>query len=70
MTYNRSSLAPRLHSSLPEVTMIQTLKKLLLFRASQTSARGLARLLGFGRLAAVVGVVAGIRSLRHRRRHA
>lgn len=50
--------------------MLNLLKQLLLFRTTQTSTRGLARLLGFGRLATIVGLVAGIRALRSHKRHA
>lgn len=50
--------------------MLNALKKLLLFRTTQTSTRGVARLLGFGRLATVIGFVAGFRALRRHRRHA
>lgn len=50
--------------------MFNLLKQLLLFKTTQSSTRGLARMLGFGRLATIVGLVAGVRALRNHRRHA
>jgi hypothetical protein len=50
--------------------MLNFLKKLLLFRTGQTTARGMARLLGFGRLGLVIGLIGGIRALRKHRQTA
>jgi hypothetical protein len=49
--------------------MMNMLKRLLAFRLGQTSARGVARMLGFGRLAVVAGLIGGWRAYR-RHRHA
>ena len=49
--------------------MLSLIKKLIAFRLGQTSARGAARMLGFGRLAMLVGLVGGWRAVR-RHRHA
>ena len=49
--------------------MMSFLKKLLAFRLGQTSARGAARMLGFGRLAMIAGLIGGYRALK-RHRHA
>lgn len=47
------------------------IKRVFVFRLGQTSARGTARMLGFGRLGLIVGIIGGIRALRaHRQRHA
>ncbi len=45
------------------------IKKMLLFRMGQKSARGAARMLGFGRLGLVLGLIGGWRAMR-RHRHA
>ena len=45
------------------------LKKLLVFRMGQTAARGTARMLGFGKLGLIIGLIGGWRSLR-RQHHA
>lgn len=45
------------------------LKKLFVFRMGQTTARGTARLLGFGKFGLILGLIGGWRSLR-RHRHA
>ena len=53
--------------------MLNLIKQLLTVRFAQSSARGAARLLGFGRIAAVVGIVSGARALwkyRQEHRHA
>lgn len=52
--------------------MLNTIKKLIAFRLAQSSSRGAARMLGFGRLATLVGLFGGYRALKHRRnaRHA
>jgi hypothetical protein len=51
--------------------MLNFIKRLLAFRLGQTSARGAARMLGFGRLAMVAGLVGGWRAWRHyQQRHA
>jgi hypothetical protein len=49
--------------------MLNFLKRLLVFRLGQKSARGAARLLGFGRLGMVIGLVGGWRAMK-RQRHA
>jgi hypothetical protein len=50
--------------------MLNFLKKLLVFRVAQTSARGTARLLGLGRLGLLIGLVGGWRAMRRQRAHA
>jgi hypothetical protein len=45
--------------------MLNMLKKLLLFRMGQKSTRGFARMLGFGRLGTVLGLLGGLRAVRH-----
>jgi hypothetical protein len=45
------------------------LKKLLMFRVGQKTARGAARMLGFGKLGLVIGLIGGWRSMR-RHHHA
>ena len=47
--------------------MWRFLKSLLVFRVGQTSARGTARLLGFGRLGLLIGLVGGWRAVKHHR---
>ena len=49
--------------------MLNFIKRLIAFRVGQSSARGAARLLGFGKLAAVAGIIGGVKALR-RHRHA
>jgi hypothetical protein len=49
--------------------MLKFLKSLLVFRVGQTSARGAARLLGFGKLGLLIGLVGGWRAVK-RHRHA
>lgn len=49
--------------------MLNFLKTLLLFRVGQKSARGAARMLGFGRAGMILGILGGIRAAR-RKRHA
>ena len=49
--------------------MLSFLRKLLVFRLGQTSARGAARMVGLGRLGLVIGLIGGLRALR-RQRHA
>ena len=49
--------------------MLNFLKKVLAIRLGQTSARGAARMLGFGRLAMVAGLIGGYRAWK-RYRHA
>lgn len=44
------------------------IKKLVRFRVGQKSARGAARLLGFGKLGLILGVVGGLRAMRHQHR--
>ena len=53
--------------------MMHLIKQFLTFRFAQTSTRGAARMLGFGKIAAVVGLVSGARALwkyRQEHRHA
>ncbi len=51
--------------------MLSFIKQLIAFRLGQTSARGAARLLGFGRLAMIAGVIGGIKAMRrHPQKHA
>jgi hypothetical protein len=49
--------------------MWKFLKQLLMFRVGQKSARGAARMLGFGRLGMILGLIGGWRAMR-RHRHA
>lgn len=49
--------------------MMRFVKQLLAFRLGQTSAKSAARLLGFRRLGAVIGLVGGYRAAK-RQRHA
>lgn len=41
------------------------IKKLIMFRMGQKSAKGAARMLGFGRLGLILGLVGGLRAMRH-----
>ena len=53
--------------------MLNLIKQFLTFRFAQSSARGAVRFLGFGKLAAVAGVISGARALwkyRQTHRHA
>lgn len=50
--------------------MLTLIKRLIAYRIGQKSAKSAARLLGFGRLASVVGVIGGYRALRRHHRHA
>lgn len=47
--------------------MFNFIKNLLLFRVGQKSARGASRMLGFGRLSLLIGLIGGWRALRNRR---
>jgi hypothetical protein len=49
--------------------MWRFLKKLLWFKLGQKSTRGAARLLGFGRVRLILGLIGGWRTMR-RHRHA
>lgn len=49
--------------------MLRFLKSLLVFRLGQKSARGAARLLGFGKLGLLIGLVGGWRAMK-RQSHA
>jgi len=44
--------------------MIRLLKKLLLFRIGQKTSRGFARTIGLDSLAAIVGILGGIKYMR------
>jgi len=44
--------------------MLRLLKKLLLFRIGQKTSRGFARTIGLDSLAAIVGVIGGIKYMR------
>ena len=55
--------------------MLNLIKQFLTFRFAQTSTRGAMRMFGFGKVAAVVGIVSGARALwkyrqQHHHRHA
>ncbi len=50
--------------------MLNFIKRLLIFRLSQKSARGAARMLGFGKLSLIIGLIGGWRALRRHHRHA
>jgi len=50
--------------------MLTMLKRLIAFRVGQKTAKGAARMLGFGRLATVLGLIGGYRALRRHHRHA
>ena len=49
--------------------MRRFLKQLLAFRIGQKSARGAARMLGFGRIGGLLGLIGGWRTMK-RHRHA
>lgn len=49
--------------------MLNFLKKLLMFKVGQKSARGTARMLGFGRLAMLAGLIGGWRAMRRTHSH-
>lgn len=49
--------------------MLHFLKQLLVFRIGQKSAKGAARMLGFGKLGLIIGLVGGYRAVK-RQRHA
>jgi hypothetical protein len=49
--------------------MWSMLKRFLQFRMSQKMARGTARSLGFGKLAGIVGLIAGVQAIRRHRYH-
>ena len=46
------------------------LKKLLVFRVGQKSAKGVARMLGFGKLGLVIGLIGGWRAMKRGHHHA
>lgn len=48
--------------------MWDLIKKLVRFRVAQKSTRGAAKLLGFGKLGLVFGLIGGLRALRHHHR--
>lgn len=51
--------------------MWNLIKQFLVFRIGQKGAKGTARLLGFGKLGLIVGLIGGWRALkRHRTHHA
>ena len=49
--------------------MWRFLKQLLVFKLGQKSVRGTARMLGFGRIGTILGLIGGWRAVR-RQRHA
>ena len=50
--------------------MLNFIKRLIAFRFGQTAARGTARMLGFGRLAMIAGIIGGFRAWRrHSQQH-
>lgn len=65
-------LALRLHyrNVTGGIKMLNFLKSLLVFRLGQTSARGTARMLGFGRLGLIVGLIGGWRAYKRHRQPA
>jgi hypothetical protein len=44
--------------------MLSMLRSLLRFRIGQKSSRGVARVLGFGRLSMIIGLIGGFRYMR------
>jgi hypothetical protein len=50
-----------------EADMLHFLKKLLMFRLGQKTTRGVARSIGFGKIATIVGLIGGYKYMR---RHA
>ena len=51
--------------------MLNFIKKLIAFRIGQSSTKGMARLLGFRKLATVAGIIGGVKAYRkHHHRHA
>jgi hypothetical protein len=44
--------------------MLRLLKKLLLFRVGQKTSRGFARTIGLDSLAAIVGIIGGLKYMR------
>lgn len=50
--------------------MLRMIKRMIAFRIGQKSSKGVARMLGFGRLATVLGLIGGYRALRRHHRHA
>lgn len=50
--------------------MLNFIKRLIAFRIGQTSAKGAAKLLGFGKLAPIAGLVGGVKAYRKHHRHA
>jgi glucose uptake protein GlcU len=49
--------------------MWNIIKQIFLFRMAQNSTRGVARMVGLGRLGVLLGIIGGIRAVR-RQRHA
>jgi len=47
-----------------EAIMIQLMKKLVMFRIGQKTSRGLARGIGLGAIAPIVGLIGGTRYMR------
>lgn len=47
--------------------MLDLLRKFLAFRIGQTTTRGMARMVGLGRLSMIIGLIGGLRALRSRR---
>ncbi|MBV9477205.1 MAG: hypothetical protein JO315_14110 [Acidobacteria bacterium] len=50
--------------------MLQFIKKLLVFRLGQKSAKGAAHMLGLKRLGLVIGLIGGWRAVHRHQRHA
>jgi glucose uptake protein GlcU len=48
--------------------MWNIIKQIFLFRVAQNSTRGVARMVGFGRLGVILGIVGGIRAVMRQRR--
>lgn len=49
--------------------MWNIIKQVFLFRVAQNSTRGVARMVGLGRLGVILGIIGGIKAVR-RQRHA
>ena len=47
--------------------MWNVIKQIFLFKAAKNSSRGMARMVGLGRLGTVIGIVSGIMALRRHR---
>ena len=51
--------------------MLNFIRRLIAFRVGQSTTKGAARMLGFGRLSMLAGLIGGVRAFRrHRHKHA